>query len=354
MSKKFLKNLMLVTVMAVLCFAVAVTASATDSTCQSSDTGKHEWYRTDDYGSGYPYCTETIPYECMWCGTRKTVPNDNVLEHKWVEDDMDYNEPTCKNDGYKRYACEYCGAEKYEYFPATGEHDWYRCDYDLENCEEGTWECYVCWNCSESRIEYGPSNHTWYEDEDCKEEPTCGNLGYKLYRCENCHTTKTEYIPATENHSYYWSSNQDATCTEDGTKNLNCENCEAKDIETVVDEGSALGHNFNENWSVLTEATCSQSGVSVRACKRCAEIESQVESAYGHYDNDGNGKCDECSVVLENSGTVTPDDTAPDTPDEPTTDVPEEETSNNPFSGFLDIIMNFIQQIKDFFNNIFK
>lgn len=236
---------------------------------------------------------------------------------------------------------------------STGEHDWFRCDYELEDCKEGLWVAYACWNCGESRTEvFEPADHVWYEDD--REEPTCGNSGYIFYRCENCYTTKNEYIPATGNHTLVWHSSGDATCTKDGTKFSTCKNCEVGELEYSVDEGSALGHDFNEKWTVLTTANCSQAGVSVRACKRCAEIESQLEAAYGHYDNDGNGKCDECSVVLENLGTIIPDDTTPDTPDEPSTDVPEGETNNNPFSGFLDIIINFIQQIKDFFNNLFN
>lgn len=278
-----------------------------------------------------------------WCGA-----TCEEIIHRWYSDDAF----SCTAETFTYY-CYNCDAEKTEPNDNVAEHDWFRCDYELEDCEEGLWEAYACWNCGESRTEiFEPADHVWYENG--REEPTCGNSGYIFYRCENCYTTKNEDIPATGNHTLVWYSSGDATCTEDGTKFATCKNCKVGELEYAVDEGSALGHNFNENWSVLTTATCSQSGIVVRACKRCAEIESQVESAYGHYDNDFNGKCDECSVVLENSDVLVPDNTTPDTPDEPVTDVPEEETNNNPFSGFLDIIMNFIQQIKEFFNNIFK
>lgn len=266
----------------------------------------HRWYSDDAFS-----CTaETFTYHCYNCDAEKTEPNINVTEHAWYCNDG--YPPSCLG-GTLRYGCWNCDETKTEIIEGTGEHVWYCMgDYDEVRCNGGTIR----------------------------------------YYCQECEAEKEEYIEA-EGHDFVINSNYDATCTEDGTKYEYCYRCDTEG-ETMPDVGSALGHNFNENWSVLTTATCSQAGVSVRACKRCAEIESQLEVAYGHYDNDFNGKCDECSVVLENSDTVIPDDTTPDTPDEPSTDIPEEETNNNPFSGFLDIIMNFIQQIKDFFNNIFK
>ncbi|MBO4990386.1 MAG: hypothetical protein J6D37_08660 [Clostridia bacterium] len=56
-------------------------------------------------------------------------------------------------------------------------------------------------------------------------------------------------------------SNGDATCTEDGTKTAHCYDGAS---DTVVDEGSALGHNFSYDHT-------SEEGYLIEVCSRCGE-----------------------------------------------------------------------------------
>lgn len=220
------------------------------------------------------------------------------FEHIHVNDEIT---ETCTGTEYRCVVCETVNVIEEN---GNG-HNWRVSDYDNESCDEGRTVWYYCDECDEEKTVYY-TEHSWYEDAECKQEPTCGNYGYYFYRCKNCYDIKTEDIPPTGNHSIIWFSNNDATCTEDGTKVAVCENCESGELEYAVDEGSALGHDYNA-WIDLSDVSCTQDGISVRSCKRCALIDVEKEKAYGHDDNNGDGKCDECKVVLESSGTVTPD-----------------------------------------------
>ncbi|MBQ3135864.1 MAG: leucine-rich repeat protein [Clostridia bacterium] len=225
--------------------------------------------------------------------------NCSCIGHIWKVTDRTYNE--CQDGNTIEYICTVCGETKTETVAPKDHNLWnYPTDEELSTfCgERDFWvECEYC-----SYGEYvcldGTAEHTW-DETDSSEEPTCGDPGFIEYECEICYEWYRETIPATGEHEWYWVSNNDATCTEDGTKNKCCRNCEADDVETVTDIGSALGHDYNAKWTVLTEATCTYPGISVRACKRCADIESKTEASYGHFDNDEDGKCDECKVIIE-------------------------------------------------------
>ena len=98
-------------------------------------------------------------------------------------------------------------------------------------------------------------------------------------------------------------------------------------------------HKFPEEWIVLSEATCTQNGISIRICEGCNEIQSQNNYAYGHNDEDGDGKCDECSVVVS-----VPEIT--DTPENP--EKPDEESKGSVWDTFV----NFFAQIRVFIDSI--
>ena len=82
------------------------------------------------------------------------------------------------------------------------------------------------------------------------------------YICETLGHTFKEYV-----------SNNDATCEADGTKTAKCAYCDATD--TIVDEGSALGHNFTENVAdayLQSAANCENAAVYFHSCSVCGEI----------------------------------------------------------------------------------
>ncbi|MBR5427180.1 MAG: Ig-like domain-containing protein [Clostridia bacterium] len=58
--------------------------------------------------------------------------------------------------------------------------------------------------------------------------------------------------------------NNDATCLEDGTMTAHCLYCDA--VDTVTDEGTALGHNY---LAVKSNPTCTEAGFTSHFCTRC-------------------------------------------------------------------------------------
>ena len=81
--------------------------------------------------------------------------------------------------------------------------------------------------------------------------------------------------------------NGDATCTKDGTRTAPCDRCGKINAE-VPDEGSALGHNFDESTKVIDPApTCTTSGIETGKCTRCGDTTTNILPALGH-DFEGN------------------------------------------------------------------
>ncbi len=215
-----------------------------------------------------------------------------------------------------------------------------------ETCTQKIYTCSVCE--TTNVIEDIGDNHKWYGGPDYEGFYCVG--GETSYTCNRCWAEKTEYIEPL-GHNYQFVSDNNATCTEDGTKREVCSRCNATG-ETVVDVGSKLGHDLTET-TVLSQQTCTQDGISVQACKRCAEIVATIEGAYGHFDNDGDGKCDECKVVLEVILPEVPSEPETDvTPSEP--EVPEEpETPEEPQES-TDILSKLIELFNKILNILKK
>ena len=190
-----------------------------------------------------------------------------------------------------------------------------------ETCTKRLHKCTVCHTAIASE---NIDNHDW-DTYDNISSCTGGTVNY--FCAKDCGASKSEYVEA--GHQYQFVSNGDATCTEDGTMRKVCSRCNNIG-ETVVDEGSKLGHDKTAS-TVLSERTCTQDGISVQVCKRCSEVTASIESAYSHYDNDGDGKCDECKVMLESDSD---------------TDVAS--------SNFISKILEFFRKIADFFKQLFN
>lgn len=259
--------------------------------------------KAHSYGDTYPTAEELATHcgerdywvQCQNCNHGEYLYLTGTAEHDWIrEDDFSFN---CLDGGYIRYYCNNCTQFKSEYAAPKVEHEWSDYPDISEFCGTREFDCY-CVNCNRGMLidVTGTAEHDWYKNDvnftDCEEG------GEIFYDCENCEEEKVVPIEPTS-HTVAWYSNHDATCTEDGTKTSYCAVCDVEDFETVTDVGSALGHDYNSKWTVLTTATCTYPGISVRACKRCADIESQTTPAYGHFDNDEDGKCDECKVIIE-------------------------------------------------------
>ncbi len=182
----------------------------------------------------------------------------------------------------------------------------------------------------------------------------CNEGGTLPYYCCNCGTTKYVYI-APQEHSIDWIFNDDATCTKDSTKTAYCGMCYEgfyNKLETVPVEGTALGHNYNEEWTLLLPATCTDRGVQITTCIRCSNIKSEVIPVTGHTDDDSDNICDECSTKL--SDTIVPDDTNPDEGATDTPERPDEPEEPKKEANVFSFLTEFLNSIIDFFEKLFK
>ena len=273
-------------------------------------------------------CTNTM-YECIICETVNRI-EANGGEHKWI---LENRIDDCGFGGELHYYCSECYTSNYETVsPKVHEFEDYpdvsgfcgeiefelRCKHCMYNdvitvtgtkahemedypdvsefCGEREFVLY-CKHCMYNGVitVTGTKAHEMEDYPDASE--FCGEREFEL-ECKYCDYYEYVNFKGTgNNHSFAVFDELPETCTEDGWAVWGCERegCDYREYE----ERPALGHNYNSKWTVLTQATCSQSGISVRACKRCAEIEALTVPAYGHHDNNGDSKCDDCGCVVE-------------------------------------------------------
>lgn len=182
---------------------------------------------------------------CRICGDI-LLENEGKVEHTWSTDLKVIQPATCTAEGSESYYCTVCGEMGYESssIPALG---------------------------------HQISKYTYNNDATCTEDGT--EIGY--CEREGCNETETRVKAGSAlGHDFQsYQKNGDATCLEDGTKSAKCERCDA--VDTMEDEGSALGHNFVYE---ITEATCTKDGEEVGTCTRtgCDATETHTIEALGH------------------------------------------------------------------------
>lgn len=168
---------------------------------------------------------------------------------------------------------------------------------------------YSCDNLESVLIPYSVKNI----GEDAFSE--CPNLTITCYKNSYAHqyaeANSIKYTLIQCDHGFTDYEIVEPTCTEDSYKTAYCDNgCGASD--TVVIEGSALGHSFT-NYEVITELTCTENGSKEAFCENgCGEKDIITEEAQGHtpgewivieeptYDFEGHKiqNCTVCSEVL--------------------------------------------------------
>lgn len=122
-----------------------------------------------------------------------------------------------------------------------------------------------------------------------------------------------------------------ATCKTSGlTDGVKCSICD----EILVEQTEiTIEHDF-DSWITLSEVTCSQDGIKVCSCNNCSEIKVDNTKAYGHFDQNSDGKCDDCSCLLEHIITDSSD-----------------ESSEN--ISIFKILAEFFNKIINFFKSLF-
>lgn len=286
--------------------------------------------------------------------------------HSWnVTPDGEYvyspiSEPTCGKNGYKAIRCSVCNTIKlnsYVIVPATGEHTYGEpVVIPGEDCKTPGKIIKTCTQCGykdEQTDTTGVSAHRWSEDGSDGWYVTGGDCstGVAYERiCVVCGTTETK-LESSGNHDYQIYERLEPTPESDGYVIYECKNCKFRtDKEILKYEGNTPDtpdihkHKINyDDYKFISAATCTSAEIREYTCAECFEkvrlpygeiephvwLEQNAEvatcekdghneyyrcvrcrteygkvvyPATGHYDNDGDGKCDRCSGAFYGEG----------------------------------------------------
>ena len=212
--------------------------------------------------------------------------------------------PTCTLGGYTTHTCDYCKDTYQDSEVAALGHS-YNSVVTNPTCEDKGFTTHTC-HCGDSYIdayvdELGHSYTTYVSNNDalCEADgtktaqcdngcgktdtlidegsalghnyqsiviaPTCEAEGYTKHVCQNDNTHfYTDTIVDPIGHSFTtYVSNNDALCEIDGTKTAQCDNGCGK-TDTLADEGSALGHNYQP---IVIAPTCEEEGYTKHVCQ---------------------------------------------------------------------------------------
>ena len=218
--------------------------------------------------------------------TAADMPTINVYrcEHHWDQGEI-ITEPTCTEEGEKKFTCSICGDEKTEKVSATGhQHTEIRNKKEATCKETGysgdTW----CKDCRK-KILSGQTiakteNHSW-DAGKVTTKATCTEEGEKTFTCSICGDKKTEKISATGHQHTEIRNKKEATCKETGySGDTWCKDCGKKILS-----GQTIAKTENHSWDagkVTTKATCTEEGEKTFTCSICGDEKTEKVSATGH------------------------------------------------------------------------
>ena len=218
--------------------------------------------------------------------TAADMPTINVYrcEHHWDQGEI-ITEPTCTEEGEKKFTCSICGDEKTEKVSATGhQHTEIRNKKEATCKEEGysgdTW----CKDCGK-KILSGQTiakteNHSW-DAGKVTTKATCTEEGEKTFTCSICGDEKTEKISATGHQHTEIRNKKEATCKEEGySGDTWCKDCGKKILS-----GQTIAKTENHSWNqgeITKEPTCKEEGEKTFTCSICGNIKTEKVSTADH------------------------------------------------------------------------
>ena len=215
--------------------------------------------------------------------------------HQWSDELYTVVEPTCTATGAKAKKCTLCGAydtANQEIIPLA-EHNWIRIGYKAASCSEQGYKKFRCSECTAEKTEtldFLPHNlGEWV----VSKEPTCIAEGEEKAVCLTCGAPKTRVL-AKVDHVLVTIDAIEPTCTVSGkTEGQRCKVCGTYVVRPVPID--PLGHDFGEPIvDEEREATCTEKGVAHCFCSRCDETLRVEIPKIPHVDEDGDGICDVC------------------------------------------------------------
>ena len=255
--------------------------------------------------------------------TAADMPTINVYrcEHHWDQGEI-ITEPTCTEEGEKKFTCSICGDEKTEKVSATGhQHTEIRNKKEATCKETGysgdTW----CKDCRK-KILSGQTiakteNHSW-DAGKVTTKATCTEEGEKTFTCSICGDEKTEKVSATGHQHTEIRNKKEATCKETGySGDTWCKDCGKKILS-----GQAIAKTENHSWNqgeITKEPTCKEEGEKTFTCSICGNTKTEKVSTADHQHMEirnqknptckeagysGDTYCADCGVKISSGKTI--------------------------------------------------
>ena len=255
--------------------------------------------------------------------TAADMPTINVYrcEHHWDQGEI-ITEPTCTEEGEKKFTCSICGDEKTEKVSATGhQHTEIRNKKEATCKETGysgdTW----CKDCGK-KILSGQTiakteNHSW-DAGKVTTEATCTEEGEKTFTCSICGDEKTEKVSATGHQHTEIRNKKEATCKETGySGDTWCKDCGKKILS-----GQAIAKTEDHSWNqgeITKEPTCKEKGEKTFTCSICGNTKTEKVSTTDHQHMEirnqknptckeagysGDTYCADCGVKISSGKTI--------------------------------------------------
>ena len=255
--------------------------------------------------------------------TAADMPTINVYrcEHRWDQGEIT-TEPTCTEEGEKKFTCSICGDEKTEKVSATGhQHTEIRNKKEATCKETGysgdTW----CKDCRK-KILSGQTiakteNHSW-DAGKVTTKATCTEEGEKTFTCSICGDEKTEKVSATGHQHTEIRNKKEATCKEEGySGDTWCKDCGKKILS-----GQAIAKTEDHSWNqgeITKEPTCKEEGEKTFTCSICGNTKTEKVSTTDHQHMEirnqknptckeagysGDTYCADCGVKISSGKTI--------------------------------------------------
>ena len=255
--------------------------------------------------------------------TAADMPTINVYrcEHHWDQGEI-ITEPTCTEEGEKKFTCSICGDEKTEKVSATGhQHTEIRNKKEATCKETGysgdTW----CKDCRK-KILSGQTiakteNHSW-DAGKVTTKATCTEEGEKTLTCSICGDEKTEKVSATGHQHTEIRNKKEATCKETGySGDTWCKDCGKKILS-----GQAIAKTEDHSWNqgeITKEPTCKEKGEKTFTCSICGNTKTEKVSTTDHQHMEirnqknptckeagysGDTYCADCGVKISSGKTI--------------------------------------------------
>ena len=227
----------------------------TEGTCSKAGTAKmrctkckyyyyEEKYGEHTYGEWSQLDENAHQRICTAC------ENVETESHVW-DAGVVTRQPSCGEDGVKKYTCSVCGGTKNEAIAKTSDHnysDWVKYDNNVHKR--------TCSRCGAVETQ----SHKW-DGGTITTKPTCAKSGIKTYICSVCGVSKTETVARTTTHNYATATKVD----------------DDKHIHSCVDCGKTetVAHVWDKT-TFTVWPTSNEKGVCEQICTACGAVKTSI------------------------------------------------------------------------------